>query len=202
MCLRGVETLNIAKKVRRKCFPTGLASGAIRSFHGRAPVCPVSRAIVGAHTRAEQRAFWEECMTTNAGIWIDHRKAVIVTVGGPGEEHRSVILSKVEKHPERAGDSPLRGRYEARQVPADDKRQRALTGELNDYYDSVFAAVRDVASLLICGPGEAKGELKKRLEILGLGGRIVAVETADKMTDRQMTAKTRQYFAPLSRGAA
>jgi hypothetical protein len=78
-------------------------------------------------------------MTTNAGIWIDHRKAVIVTVGGPGEEHRSVILSKVEKHPERASDSPLRGRYEARQVPADDKRRRNRgqnDGSANDGQDT------------------------------------------------------------------
>lgn len=141
-------------------------------------------------------------MNINAGIWIDHRKAVIVTIGAPGEEHTSVILSKVEKHPERSGDSPLRGRYEARQVPSDDKRQRALTGELNDYYDVIFGAVRNAASVLICGPGEAKGELKKRLEKHGLGARIVAVETADKMTDRQMTAKTRRYFAALSRGLA
>jgi hypothetical protein len=146
--------------------------------------------------------FEKTAMNTKAGIWIDHRKAVIVTVGPPGEEHTSVIFSKVEKHAERAGDSPLRGRYEARQVPADDRRQRTLSGGLNDYYDVVLSAVRNVESLLICGPGEAKGEFKKRLEKQGHGGRIVAVETADKMTDRQMTAKTRQYFAVLSRRTA
>jgi len=28
-----------------------------------------------------------------------------------------------------------------------------------------------------------------------LGGRIVGVETVDKMTDRQIAAKVRQYFA-------
>jgi hypothetical protein len=131
-------------------------------------------------------------MTTKAGVWIDHRKAVIVTVG-PTEERTSVILSKVEKHPERSGDSPLQGRYEARQVPADDRRQRALTAELNVYYGAVLAAVQNVESLLICSPGEAKGELRKRLETKGFGGRI-AVETVDKMTDRQIAAKTHEYF--------
>ncbi len=141
-------------------------------------------------------------MNTNAGVWIDHRKAVIVTIGPPGEENTSVIFSKVEKHPERAGDSPLRGHYEARQVPADDKRQRVLTGELNDYYDVVLGAVRNAASLLICGPGEAKGELKKRLEKHGLGARITSVETVDKLTDGQIAAKTRRHFAALSRGLA
>lgn len=133
-------------------------------------------------------------MTMKAGVWIDHREAVIVTTG-PAGERTSVILSKVEKHPERTGDSPLHGRYEARQVPADDRRQRALTGELNTYYDAVLEAIQGVESLLIYGPGEAKGELRKRLEKKGFGGQIAAVETADRMTDRQMAAKTREYFA-------
>jgi hypothetical protein len=143
----------------------------------------------------------ENAMTNNTGIWIDHRKAVIVTVLAEGE-HVETVLSTVEKHPERAGDFPLKGSYEAQQVPADDRRQRTLTGELNVYYDAVIAAVQDVESLLICGPGEAKGELRKRLEKNGLGGRIAAVETEDKMTDRQIVAKTRKYFANPARRAS
>ena len=134
-----------------------------------------------------------EHMTTKAGIWIDHRKAVIVTLSPEGE-HTTLIASNVEKHPERGGDSPLKGPYEARQVPADDSRQRALTGELNSFYDAVIAAIRDYGSLLIFGPGEAKVELHKRLLYMKLGARVVAVETEDKMTDRQVMAKVRTHF--------
>jgi hypothetical protein len=43
------------------------------------------------------------------------------------------------------------------------------------------------------GPGEAKGELKKRIEINNLNGRIVDVETVDKMTDPQIVAKAREH---------
>jgi hypothetical protein len=133
-------------------------------------------------------------MSDKAGVWIDHRNAVIVTVGRT-EEHTARIASNVEKHLERAGDSPMKGPYEARQVPRDDRRQMALTGELNTYYDAVIAAVHDAESLLIFGPGEAKGEFKKRLEKMKLGGRIAAIETEDKMSDRQIAAKVREYFA-------
>ncbi len=135
-----------------------------------------------------------------AGVWIDHRKAVIVVVG-PTEERTSHIVSKVERHPERSGDSPLKGPYESRQVPADDRRQRALTGELNIYYDAVIAVIRNAESLLIFGPGEAKGELKKRLVRNKLGGRVVAVETVDKMTDQQIAAKVRRYFSSAGENA-
>ena len=130
---------------------------------------------------------------SSAGVWIDHRKAQIVCLTADGEISQT-ILSNVEKHPERGGDSPMKGAYEARQVPADDRRQRSLTGELNGYYDAVIAALRDYGNLLVFGPGEAKGELQSRLTRNGPAGRVVVVETEDKMTDRQIVAKVRAHF--------
>ena len=133
-------------------------------------------------------------MRRRVGLWIDHRKAIIVGVTEKGEE-MELVLSRVEKQWQRSGDSPLKGRYESLQVPADDIRQRVLTGHLNIYYDAVVACLRDAESILIFGPGEAKGELKGRLVRSKLGGRISSVETADKMTARQIAAKVRQHFA-------
>jgi hypothetical protein len=132
-------------------------------------------------------------MRTRVGLWIDHRKAVIVVVTDKGEEPK-LIISKVEKQLRRSGGSPLKGPYEALQVPADDSREREFTGHLNIYYDAVIACVRDAEAILIFGPGEAKGELKKRLESKELSGRVIGIETVDKMTDRQIAAKVRQHF--------
>jgi hypothetical protein len=132
-------------------------------------------------------------MNSKAGVWIDHRRSVIVMLTASGEQITH-IDSNVEKHLERGGDSPLRGRYEAHQVPADDTRQRALTGELNDYYDAVIASVREAENIVLFGPGEAKGELHKRFVRAKLGPRVVAVETEDKMTDPQIVAKVRAHF--------
>jgi len=136
-------------------------------------------------------------MRTKVGLWIDHKKAIIVAVTDKGEEI-GLIVSKVEKQLQRSGDSPLKGRYESYKVPADDRRQRMFTIHLNIYYEAVIACLRDAESILLFGPGEAKGELKKRLEKKKLGGRIVGVETVDKMSDRQIAAKVRQYFAEES----
>jgi len=132
-------------------------------------------------------------MRKRVGLWIDHRKAIIVAVTDKGEEI-GLIISKVEKQLRRSGDSPLRGPYESQKVPASDSRQKTFTGHLNIYYDAVVACIRGAESILIFGPGEAKGELKERLERNNLGGRIVGIETVDKMTDRQIAAKVRQYF--------
>lgn len=132
-------------------------------------------------------------MNGKAGVWIDHRESVIVALT-PDGERITHIASNVEKHLERGGDSPLKGPYEALQVPADDSRQRALTHELNLYYDAVIAVLRNFDSLLLFGPGEAKGEIHQRLLAAKLGARIHAVEAADKMTDPQIVAKVRAHF--------
>lgn len=132
-------------------------------------------------------------MKKEVGLWVDHRKAVIVMITDRAEEMK-VIISKVEKQLRRSGGSPLKGPHEILQVPADDSRERAFTGHLNIYYDAVIACVRGAESILIFGPGEAKVELKKRLESEGLGDSVVGIETVDKMTDRQVAAKVRQRF--------
>ena len=133
-------------------------------------------------------------MRTKVGLWIDHRKAIVVTVTDKGQE-MVLVISTVQKQLRRSGDSPLKGPYEQQQVPADDSRQRTLTGHLNIYYDAVIAGIGDAESVLIFGPGEAKGQLMTRLKRNKASGRIVAVETVDKMTDRQIAAKVRLHFA-------
>jgi hypothetical protein len=132
-------------------------------------------------------------MRNKVGLWIDHRKALVVTVTDKGQVSK-LIISTIEKQARRSLDSRHTGPYESQQVPADDSRQRAFTGHLNIYYDAIIASIRNAESILIFGPGEAKGELKKRLKRVNLGGRIVGVETVDKMTDRQIVAKVREHF--------
>ncbi len=132
-------------------------------------------------------------MRTKVGLWIDHRKALIVAVTDKGEEMR-LIISKVEKQPGRSSGIRSTAPYESQLVPADDSRERRSTGLLNIYYNAVIASIGDAESIVIFGPGEAKGELKKRLERKKLGGRIVGIETIDRMTDRQIAAKVRRYF--------
>jgi hypothetical protein len=85
--------------------------------------------------------------------------------------------------------------YESQQVPADDSRERKFHGHLAIYYDAVIASIRDAESILIFGPGEAKVQLEQRLKKDKLGGRIVGIETIDKMTDRQIAAKVWQRFS-------
>jgi stalled ribosome rescue protein Dom34 len=128
-------------------------------------------------------------MKRDVGIWIDHRKTVIVSVADKGEE-TILIRSGMEKHVRYSGA--------AQEDSAEDQRDTRFTGHLNKYYDRVISSIRDAESILILGPGEAKVELEKRLKKEALGGRVVGIETVDKMTDRQIAARVRQQFPERS----
>lgn len=132
-------------------------------------------------------------MKTKVGVWIDHRKAVIVTLSEHGEDTK-MVESNVEKQPGRIDGQRSTEPYEAHKVPADNSRERKFMGQLQIYYDEVISLIRNAESILILGPAEAKGELKKRLEKDKLGELIAAVEAVDAMTDRQIAAKVREYF--------
>jgi len=128
-------------------------------------------------------------MKREVGLWIDHRKAVIVSVTDEGEE-TSLIQSGMEKHVRYSGA--------AQEDSAEDQRDTRFTGHLNKYYDLVISCIRGAESILIFGPGEAKVELEKRLERDSLSGRVVGIETVDKMTNRQIAARVRLRFPERS----
>lgn len=131
-----------------------------------------------------------ESMTREVGVWIDHRKAVIAILAGETEQVLQVT-SNMEKHVRYSGA--------AREDSAEDQRDRRFTGHLNKYYDQVIGWIRDADSILILGPGEAKVELEERLGREALRGRVVGIETVDKMTDRQVAARVRQRFSKSKR---
>lgn len=124
-------------------------------------------------------------MKKEVGLWIDHREAVIVTVAAKGEEIKR-ISSDMEKHERFSAHAP--------EGSPEDRRDRRFGEHLHQYYAEVVAALHDADSILILGPGEAKGELEKQLVHEKLSGRIVGIETVDKLTEPQIVAKVRQHF--------
>ena len=131
-------------------------------------------------------------LKAEAGLWLDHREAFIVVPSKIGQETKR-IHSNGEKQLRRSGE-PSTGRFEYQQVPADDSRQREYTGHLARYYDKIISHLRDAGVVLIFGPGEAKGELKKRFEKEKSGAHLVTVETTDKMSESQIVAYIRHHF--------
>lgn len=117
-------------------------------------------------------------MKTSAGLWIDYRETVIVMISDKGQE-TTRIKSNVKEQFRRSGRS---------------SREGERTACLVTFYDEIIADIRTAAPVLIFGPGEAKSELRRRIERNTSDGRTVEMEASDKMTERQIVQKVRNHF--------
>jgi hypothetical protein len=132
-------------------------------------------------------------MAMKAGIWIDHKQAILVLITDAGKEIKK-IKSGVGMPTRSAGASRPRNKYTPHDFVGEDRLERKHLTRLADYYDEVIARLRGAEAILILGPGEAKGEFVKRINSKKLGG-VIEVETTDKMSDRQVAAKVSEHFA-------
>ena len=124
-------------------------------------------------------------MNRNVGIWIDHKRAVIVSVSA-GRVTSETLESDIEPHP----------RYSDQEGGGGEKNYEERHRELLDrYYDEVISRLGTPDGLLILGPGEAKLELKERLSRSKVPSeRRIDIETVDKLTDPQIVAKVKEHF--------
>ena len=132
-------------------------------------------------------------MMKNIGLWIDHKKAIIVIQSEQGQDIQK-IESGVGRHVSYRGASHPKSPYSAQYQQGDDQLDNRFTEQLNKFYDKVIAQIRAAEAVLIIGPGEAKLEFEKRLTHEKVKVPIVGIEPADKLTDRQIAAKVRNYF--------
>ena len=94
-------------------------------------------------------------MKRDVGVWIDHRKAVIVTIENENEETRE-IRSNMEKH---VSDSD--GDYEKSSMDSPGShtevmQNQKLKNHLGRYYKALVTLIRDADSIWLFGPVEAK----------------------------------------------
>jgi len=122
------------------------------------------------------------------GIWINNRKAVIVSLEKGQEQHETV-----ESHAIRHIRLPGEPKGMSQPEKADQKYQE----ELRQYFREVLETIRGAQEIFICRPGMAKEQLQKALLASGEpSNKVIAVEPADKMTDNQIIARTREFFHP------
>ena len=133
-------------------------------------------------------------MRTHIGIWVDHRKATIVTLSD-GKESIRVIRSDVKGHFRMKGGARSSTPYGPQDIASEKNVDRKYQKYLHHYYQKIVDAVQRADKILIFGPGEAKNELKKEMmRTKALAKKIVGVEPEDKMRDRQIVAKVKDFF--------
>jgi len=124
-------------------------------------------------------------MNDKVGIWIDHKRAVIVSASSSGVTAKT-LESDIGPHTRYSGPQDSGG---------EKKHEDRHDQHLDRYFDEVITQLGQPEAVLIFGPGEAKLQLKERLSrSKALLDRLVGIETTDKMTDPQIIAKVKEHY--------
>jgi len=130
----------------------------------------------------------------SVGVWIDGSGAALVFVGG-GEVSVRRIESGVESRFRTSGGSRGKTPYGPQQVASESKAEQRRKHQYDRYFREVVEAIASAHDILILGPGETKLHLATAIrQERALSARLRKVETADRMTERQLVAKVKNFF--------
>jgi hypothetical protein len=127
------------------------------------------------------------------GIWIDRRRAVIVTIDG-GKESRRVIEGDVERHAKPRGGWRMRLPWGPQAPIKEHTREQHYQNQVINFYKDVIKHIGTADHLLVMGPADAKKEFAQQVEKSpALKNVPITLEPADKMTDPQIAARVREF---------
>ncbi|MFH1943056.1 MAG: hypothetical protein ABIL68_13215 [bacterium] len=133
------------------------------------------------------------------GVWIDHKKACVVSLVD-GRKFHFEIESRINIDFDNFGCHRSSSPSGHRDKYSDSKIQNRYKKQLDLYYQSIIKSMQDAQNILIFGPGEAKYELKKKiLKWKHLSSKIVGLESADRMTERQIEKKVQNFYSDAMR---
>jgi len=155
-------------------------------------------------------------MKKKVGVWIDTEKAVIISLNGV--EHRANILNsqpgeRIGKSPKISHDSyqvissPIQTKL---RLPGDTKEfarsgnqhysteiknMHKLKNVKNQFFKNILQGIKDVDELVLFGPSLIKKEFEAIMcKYPQIHSRLLSVEAADVMTDKQMVQWVESYF--------
>jgi hypothetical protein len=134
-------------------------------------------------------------MDKNIGIWLDHEKAAIVTMTNGLTAITHLDAETENDNHSLHGASASATHFGHQEVTLERKIERRHREHRHHYYQNIIHQIRDSKKIFIFGPGEAKIELEKEIKKTNdLSSKIIAIESADKMTDHQIAARVRNVF--------
>jgi hypothetical protein len=133
------------------------------------------------------------------GIWIDHRKAIMVSLNGGGENHKvDHIESGAENHYHFHGGAKSAGTSVAQSIVKEQTSDERRKHQYHEFYQRVIELCDKPGHLYIFGPAEAKLELKKEMDkIKESRVTIDAVDACDKLTEHEIISKVKNHFHVL-----
>jgi hypothetical protein len=126
------------------------------------------------------------------GIWIDRRKAVLVTID-EGNESSEVVESELERHPGPEGSRRTSTSWGPQVKSADRQVEDRNRLVVNRFYKVIIRKIGVPDRMLVMGPAEAKQEFATLVQSTSALRRVaIKVEPADRMSETQVAERTRR----------
>ena len=134
-------------------------------------------------------------MKKQTGIWLDKEKAVIIKL--KEEKHTIAYLDSGIVFKERvAGEGKKFGRMGEQFLNMESKKENKFKQQTSDYLKRILLEIKNSDEIVLFGPAEMKKMLEKALlEDRELSKKLLAVKTADSMTENQMLAWVRKFYS-------
>ena len=133
-------------------------------------------------------------MKKQTGIWIDHEKAIIITLDRSSYK-LNTIESDIVTRERIDGETKTYGRFGDQFLSQEKHKERRIKEQTSKYLKNLLSEIKDVDELVLFGPANMKKELEK--QILNepiLAPKLIAVESADSMTENQMVAWVKKFY--------
>lgn len=133
-------------------------------------------------------------MKNKTGIWVDTKKAVVVKLH---ENNKSLktIISEIDTRDRLVNDAGILPRI-ANNFPSFDKqKEHKHSNQEKHFFKVILDELTDSGDVVLFGPAEVKHRLEKEIKS-GKNKKfnLRAVEDADSMTDKQISAWVTNYF--------
>lgn len=134
-------------------------------------------------------------MKKQMGIWIDSIHAYIINMN-EDEPRIEIVDSGIVPNERFAGEGKRFTRVGNVYIDFEKNEERKFDQRMEDYLKKVMNMLKDADELLIFGPAQTRIKLGKKIEEEKTMKNISVVnEAAEDMSERQMVAHVRQYFA-------
>ncbi|MDD4971154.1 MAG: hypothetical protein PHT07_17130 [Paludibacter sp.] len=155
-------------------------------------------------------------MKKKVGVWIDTEKAVIISLDAvearanvqnslPGErlgkspkisnDTYKIITSPIQTKLRLPGDTKDFAKFGNQHYSTEIKNMHKLKNVKHQYFKNILQGIKDVDELVLFGPSLIKKEFEAQMIKYPLiHSRLLSVEAADVMTDKQMVRWVENYF--------
>jgi len=133
-------------------------------------------------------------MKKQTGIWIDKEKSLVITLF-EGKHRIKTIESEISNRERFEGEGKEYGRFGGQFLSMENKKKNRIKKHTMEYLKRIISEIKNSDKIVLFGPAEMKTDLEKVIQKdNNLKNKLIAVKTADSMTENQKVAWVKKFY--------